>query len=137
MGGTKSMIDYKAQGKRNRANGAIFERRVRTFLEDEGYVVAKWSNNIKDDKCIPAKPGRFRMMQTGFPDFIAFKPSKYSTRRLFIEVKTNGYLSKTEKEKAQWYLKNNYCHSFYVAKKIKNGHRVGIKFIEITREVEK
>jgi hypothetical protein len=33
----------------------------------------------------------------------------------FIECKTNGKLSKEEKAKAEWYLKNNYCSKFLIA----------------------
>ena len=75
------------------------------------------------------------MMQTGFPDFIAYNWSpddvdcgfelpnrkwfrtKLTYMVIFIEVKSNGYLSKEEKEKAQWYLDNNYCSKFLIASK--------------------
>lgn len=148
----------KQQGKRNRINGANFEKRVRRDLESKGWIVSKWQNNVefldhyedegfkipfgdKFSKCVPAKPGRFRMMQTGFPDFIAYKyPSldEYTKNNIstetgwfkivFIEVKTNGYLSKDEKEKAKWYLKNNYCSKFLIAKKVKKGRKIKIEY---------
>lgn len=141
--------EIKKQGKRNRAMGADFERRVRKDLIEKGWIVSKWQNNVNVDftripgKCIPAKPGKFRMMQTGFPDFIAYKmiiPDLPKNLRQansfmrfdvqFIECKTNGYLSKIEKEKAKWYLKNNYCSKFSVASKYKEKNRVKINYKE-------
>jgi hypothetical protein len=81
------------------------------------------------------------MMQTGFPDFIAFKPlpevgdemdGLYDIK--FIECKVNGYLTKEEKEKAQWYLKNNYCSKFLVAYKTKIKNKVKVNYKEIKLE---
>jgi len=40
------MVSKQIQGKKNRANGAEFERRVRKDLEEEGWIVDKWSNNV-------------------------------------------------------------------------------------------
>ena len=131
------MVDYKAQGKRNKAMGADFERRTRKDLEDKGWKVSKYSNNVDLMFQIskPAKPGRFRMMQTGFPDFIAYKLrfnndiiSGYEIQ--FVECKTNGYLSKEEKEKAKWYLDNNYCSKFLIAYKTKEKNRVKVNYKE-------
>lgn len=34
-------------GKKNRASGGKFELKVRKDLEDSGYVVCKWSNNVE------------------------------------------------------------------------------------------
>lgn len=36
---------------------------------------------------------------------------------IFIECKINGTLEKLEKEKAKWYLANNYCSKFLIASK--------------------
>ena len=47
-------IDKQKQGKKNRADGAKFERIVRADLEKKGWIVAKWTNNVSDNKCIPA-----------------------------------------------------------------------------------
>lgn len=41
------MVDMRKQGKRNRINGANFERKVRADLESKGWVVDKWSNNVE------------------------------------------------------------------------------------------
>jgi hypothetical protein len=85
------------QGKKNRKSGAAFELKVRKDLEEKGWVVAKWTNNVEFELCdvnmygpsiieegkigklIPAKrkynPFTKRPMAegTGFPDFIAFE----------------------------------------------------------------
>ncbi len=92
------MKDMKKTGKKNRAAGARFELKVRKDLEDKGWVVSKWMNNLKyipqkvvqdiphvvtveDFELIPAKhkfrgPGIPMAIGTGFPDFIAFKTEK-------------------------------------------------------------
>lgn len=76
-------MDKKTQGKKNRASGADFERRVRKDLEEKGWIVAKWTNNVSEGKLVPAKH-KFRgvgipmAIGTGFPDFIAFKTNKLS-----------------------------------------------------------
>lgn len=156
-------MDYKKQGKRNKAAGAMFEKRTREDLESKGWIVSKWQNNVefhtslqegatsplstnrkkseaetdsKLGKCVPSKPGRFRMMQTGFPDFIAYQLVKdyevfedgYNV--IFVECKTNGYLKPEEKEKARWYLENNYCSKFLIAKRKKVGRKVEVEYVD-------
>lgn len=98
------MVDPKKvkQGKKNRASGAEFERRTRTDLNNDGWIVDKWSNNVEFEtatltsadgkesirtehrfgKIIPAKRkyaghGRPMAIGTGFPDFIAFRNISY------------------------------------------------------------
>ena len=158
------MVDYKKQGKRNKAMGADFERRTRKDLEAGNWKVSKYGNNVRDSKprdglahafhikkCIPAKPGMYRMMQTGFPDFIAYQivdgrsecadtlvtqdgsiQIDADASVFFIECKVNGYLSKEEKEKAQWYLDNGYCSKFLIAYKTKEKNRVKVNYKEFT-----
>ena len=135
--------DYVKQGKRNRINGADFERRVRRELEKQGWIVSKWQNNLdypkeninlpsekrKDFECIPAKASRFRLSSTGFPDFICYQRSPRVL--IFVEVKTNGKLDKQEREKAKWYLDNDYCDRFFVASKYKEKNRIQILLKEI------
>lgn len=41
------MVDKVKQGKKNRASGADFERRTRADLNDKGWTVDKWSNNVE------------------------------------------------------------------------------------------
>ena len=135
------MIDYKKQGKKNRASGLRFEKKVRADLENK-WIIVKWQNNIQFDEkilpsmtlrkgsCIPAKMGRFRTNQSGFPDFVCYKKLTEGVTNkeyqifyqvIFVESKSNGYLDKAEKEKAQWYLDNNYCSKFLIASKGKKG----------------
>ena len=55
---------------------------------------------------------------TGFPDFISIKQiheGMYSV--IGVEVKMNGILSKIEKEKCAWYLKNKIFSQIWIAKK--------------------
>ena len=92
-------LDLKkvGMGKRNRAAGTRFELKVRKDLEEKGWIVSKWMNNISFfpmttdslrytsgklfqgcGKLIPAKhrfrgPGIPMAIGTGFPDFIAFR----------------------------------------------------------------
>ena len=83
------------RGKKSRASGADFERRVREDLEEKGWIVDRWTNNIEFQKensievsgkiggpfgkLIPAKAKWNNFTKTmimgkgGMPDFIAFK----------------------------------------------------------------
>jgi len=128
----KKKIDYKKQGKRNRAAGQRFEARVRKDLESKGWFVSKWQNNVELEydlevlfkkvikgKCIPAKMGKFRSNQGGYPDFLCYCRLKRKGiyKIIFVESKSKGYLSKEEKMKAKWYLENDYCSKFLIASK--------------------
>ena len=80
-------IEKIKQGKKNRQAGARFELRVRADLEKEGWIVAKWTNNVEfmcthKEKCcarLVKVKNKFRgkgipmMLGAGFPDFIAFR----------------------------------------------------------------
>jgi len=98
------MIDYKKQGKANRAKGASFELQVRKDLVSKGWFVVKFQNNIDlDNSCmVQAKQkfikGRGMGLGSGFPDFLIFDKGCIG----FIECKTNGILSKIEKLKMEW-----------------------------------
>jgi hypothetical protein len=161
------MKDLKKQGKRNRINGLLFEKKVKKELEEKGWIVSKWQCNIKGNfnypssckhcslkcitsiceckchikpKCVSSKPSKFRLMQTGFPDFIIYREKgckKKCYEIIFVECKTNGYLSKEEKVKAIWYLNNNYCSKFLVAKKNKKGRKVIIEYKKIENDKKK
>tara|TARA_R100000789_G_scaffold20427_2_gene23588 strand:- start:3683 stop:4093 length:411 start_codon:yes stop_codon:yes gene_type:complete len=103
------MIDYKAQGRRNRAAGARFELKTRKDLESKGWTVVKHQNNIDlENSCFyPAKQkfirGRGMGLGSGFPDFIAFCHIIGRGYKLkFVECKVNGKLSKEEKLKMEW-----------------------------------
>ena len=115
--------DWKSQGKRNRRKGGDWEREVRKELEEDGWVVVKFANNIdldifKDEviggKFIVAKPyfaGRMMMLGAGFPDFLCYKPSPTGQKNkiMFVECKINGKLNKQEKEKMVWLKSEGYA----------------------------
>ena len=144
------------QGKKNRASGADFERRVRKDLEKKGWIVDKWSNNVEFVKVgvlnepdikptiivglKPAKhkfrgPGIPMAMGTGFPDFISLKPLSCKMAGfnniydvMAVECKTNGYLDKIEREKCRWLLDNNIFSKILIAEKTKEGRKIVIKY---------
>ena len=113
-------IDKVKQGKRNRAKGARFELKVRNDLEEKGWIVDRWTNNVEEGRLVKAKSNRFRMRTMGFPDLIALKqmPTHEATSAPFqvvlIECKVNGYLTKEEKEKCAW-LKTNIFYDIFIA----------------------
>jgi len=125
-------------GKKSKKSGGDFERRVRKDLESKGWIVDKWSNNIKDGKLVPAKqkfrgPGLPFVIGTGFPDFLCFKFYKgyngiKTWEMMGVESKTNGILDKEEKEKCKWLLKNNIFSKILIASKTKVKNRVIIKY---------
>lgn len=134
------MNNKKEQGKKNKAAGLRFERKVRKELEEQGYIVSKWQNNIKikeiltiapdiiiEGDIIPARTGfggykNFRIHQSGFPDFIIWKTigSKDGYEIIGLECKINGLLDKIEKEKVRLYKEKMVFSKFLLAKKQKN-----------------
>ncbi len=114
-----------SQGKLSRAAGSRFELKVRNDLESQGRIVDKWTNNVDLDsnKVVPAKRKYNPFMKalvigTGFPDFISIKKINENSHLVNgIEVKMNGILSKKEKEKCAWYLKNGIFSDIWIAKK--------------------
>ena len=159
----KPKIDYKKQGRKNRESGQRFERRVRADLESKNWIVDRWSNNVEfshlcklPTRLIPAKH-KFRgvgipmAIGTGFPDFICFRKHELEdvcksqpfwhrdlTPRMFqiigVECKSNGYLTKEEKEKCKWYLENNIFSKILIASRGKK--RGEIFYKEFKREVK-
>ena len=134
--------EHKKQGKKNRAAGARFELKVRKDLEEKDWIVSKWMNNVRVDKdfcgMFPAKhkfrgPGIPMSIGTGFPDFIAFRfevvgPIVICNKELErfdvkpkeiigVEVKSDGYLDKIEKEKCRWLLDNHIFSKILIAQK--------------------
>lgn len=112
------------RGGKSRASGSQFELRVRKDLENKERIVDKWTNNVDLEKgkiIISRKYNPFKKMLvigTGFPDFISIKyihDGVYSV--IGVEAKMNGILSKEEKEKCAWYLKNKIFSSIWIAKK--------------------
>jgi len=104
------MIDYKKQGKRNKINGGLWENKVQEYFENEGWFVSRFQSNVEFSsdikeikvkvvkgetvhhitgfksheiigKLVNAKASRYRLMSTGFPDFICWR-----TRRNLIQI---------------------------------------------------
>ncbi len=128
---SKKKVNVK-KGSNARAQGARFELKVRKDLEEKGRIVDKWSNNVdlEENKLVTVKRKFLRKpmgpayymgistIGTGFPDFISIKyihEGVYSV--IGVEVKMNGTLSKIEKQKCAWYLKNNIFSAIWIAKK--------------------
>ena len=121
------------KGKKSRAKGISFELKVRKDLEEKGWIVDKWSNNVdlKVQKLTPAKRkfnpfSRVMTIGTGLPDFIAFQLMNETNKNykvIGVEVKTNGYLDKEEKEKCKWLLKHKIFSEIWIAKKKKQGRK--------------
>ena len=124
------------EGKYYKRAGMLFENVVRADLEKKGWIVDRWSNQvdltgseiikernkIKElqpvGKLVKAKSNRFNMRTTGFPDFVIFKliaGELYDVHG--VEVKSNGKLSKIEKEKCVWLLENNIFSKIFIASK--------------------
>ena len=92
---------------------------------------------MRKGKLIPAKrkynPYRKVLgIGTGFPDFIAFKQKGKSYEVIGVEVKRNGWLDKSEKEKCKWYLKNKIFSKILIAKKGKK--RGEIEYIDFKKK---
>ena len=134
----KLKVNYSKQGKKNRASGARFELKVRKDLEEKGWTIAKWTNNIDLEKnqMIPAKRKYnpfFKALSvgTGFPDFVGIKAEKGDKKEVIgVEVKARGYLDKEEKEKCKFYLDKCVFSKILIAKTIKNGRNINIEYID-------
>ncbi len=142
----------RIRGKKARANGADFERRVRFDLEENGWIISKWQNNVSDypdeninkpleergDRKLVHAKSKFRgvgipmMLGAGFPDFIAFKNQVALDlyEIIGVECKVLGYLSKEEKEKCEWLLKNGIFSNILIASKTKINNRIKIEYKE-------
>lgn len=112
------------RGKKSRAAGARFELRVRSELEKQGWIIDKWTNNVDlvEKKLIKSKRkfspySKILGIGTGFPDFIGIKGKRSGYDVIGIEVKGNGWLDKTEKEKCEWLLNNKIFSRILIAKK--------------------
>lgn len=134
MNKTRSQI-----GKENRRNGAVFERKVRSYFEKHKFVISKWQNNVDLDKqkVVAAKSNRFLMRTTGFPDFIAYIPVSEGLHRVLgVEVKLNGKLNKTERMKCQFLLDNKVFSDVLIATQDLNGIKL-IRFEEYAHSLSK
>ena len=113
-------------GEKSRAKGRDFERKARKWLEEQGWIVVKNTNQVDLEKGIQhnCKPKynpftkSFMMNSGGFPDFICYR--KYGAgihtgyNVVGVEVKYAKYFSKEEKEKCEWLLDNNIYSKIYI-----------------------
>ena len=125
------------QGRKNRAAGSRFELKVRNSLEKQKWIVDKWTNNVDLEKGILIKAKRkfnpflkILGIGSGFPDLIAFKLSGKNVGYdiIGVEVKANGWLDKSEKEKCKFLLDNKVFSKILVAKRGKK--RGQIEYVE-------
>jgi len=128
-------INRKKMGKINQRKGAEWERLVRKDLEEKGWIVSRWQNNVdlESKKLIPAKQGKYRKTSTGFPDYLAYRIFGKHYEIIGVECKTNGKLSKEEKEKIDWLLENNIFSKILIASKKKVGRKIEIKYEEFEK----
>ena len=134
----KTKEEYAAQGKKNRRDGGIFERKVRDDLRQKGFIVDHFTNQVDLDKkeLITAKSNQWNARTTGFPDFVAFKHNDEGSYHLmFVECKCNGKLSVTEKLKMNFFLKKE--HSCFIAHKDDTGKKIIYReFVEYKKPVK-
>lgn len=126
------------RGKKNRSSGARFELKVRNAMEKEGWIIDKWTNNVdlKEDKLVKSRRkynpfSKVLSIGTGFPDFIGFRLAKENYEVIGVEVKVNGWLDRSEKEKCWWYLEKKIFSKILVAKRgKKKGEIEYVNFLE-------
>ena len=135
----ENKIDYRKQGKKNRAAGIRFEAKVRAKLEEMGWIVDKWTNTVDYEKLkvVPAKRkfnpfSRVMVIGTGFPDFIAIKRDGDHYDVIGIEVKIKGYLDKTEQGMCHWLIESKTFSKILVAKAVKSGRKINVEFIDFS-----
>ncbi len=111
------------RGKKARATGARFEAKVRQQLEEMGWIIDRWTNNVDLElkKIVKAKRKynpflKFLSIGTGFPDFVCFKRAGTKYDIIGVEVKKNGWLDKIEKEKCKFILNNKIFSKILIAK---------------------
>ena len=132
-------VSRSTQGRRNRAAGARFELKVRNDLEKQGWILDKWTNNVDLEKksVIKAKRKFNPYMKilgigTGFPDFVAIRPSDKKYDVIGVEVKGNGWLDKNEREKASLLIEKKVFGMILIAKKGKK--RGVIEYIDFAKK---
>lgn len=140
-------MDNISRGKKSRKDGKVFENKVREDLE-KTWIVVKWSKNVdlKENKLVNSK-SKFNpftkslmMNSSGFPDYMTFKfigndPFNNSNGVYNVEgveCKSNGILSKEEKEKCIWLLNNNIFSKIWIAQK--SDKSKGIYYREFKKE---
>lgn len=138
----KSLV---SKGKKSKSSGGQFELRVRKDLEEKGFIVDKWSNNIDlETKSVhPAKRkynpfAKVMTIGTGFPDFIAFQKREDKRYEIIgVEVKINGTLNRIEKEKCKLYLEKETFSQILIAKKVKEKNKVRVEYTDAKEILER
>jgi len=133
---------HSSQGKKNRAAGRRFEAKVRENLEEMGWIVNKWINNIdyEKNKIVPAKRKYNPFLKalsigTGFPDFVCFKKDETGRYEVIgLEVKSNGYLDQSEKGMCLWLIENKIFSRILIAKKNMKGRKIEIEYIDFSEK---
>lgn len=126
-----SLTDKQIMGKKARVSGGIFERKVRSDMEDKGWIITKWQNQVdlKNNKIIPA-PHKYNFFKKsiipgqGFPDFVCFKHNGDFWEVIGVESKAPKYLDKEEREKAEWLINNKIFDKILVGYKNKKNKRL-------------
>jgi hypothetical protein len=147
---SEKQSEKSARGKKSRAAGQRFELKVRQNLEGMGWIISKWMNTVDYDrdgkigKLVPAKRKynpflKVLTIGTGFPDFVCFKRNPEGDNEIIgLEVKSNGYLDKIERDMCLWLLNNKIFSRILIAKKPKEGKGIDyIDFNEKYKEDEK
>lgn len=142
--------DKIIRGSKSRAAGGAFELKVRKDLEEKGWIVDKWSNNLDlaENKIVPCRRvfKRFGVgkgvmtIGTGFPDFVCFEKRGDLFKVIGVEVKMSGKLSRKEKLKCCWLLEEGIFSEILVAEKVKEKNRVRVEyrdFLEIGGRMRK
>ena len=78
------------------------------------------------------------VLGTGFPDFICFKRLEGSEGENYdiigLEVKSNGYLDKVEKDMCKWLLDNKIFSKILIAKAVRNGRKIEAEYIDFLKK---
>jgi hypothetical protein len=113
-------------------------------LEEKGFIVDKWTNNIDLEigKVIPAKRkfnpfNKVMTIGTGFPDFICLQRRGNLFQVIGVEVKQNNTLSKVEKMKCKLYLEKGVFNEIWIASKIKEGRRVKVIYEDFVEKYKR
>lgn len=124
------------RGRKARKSGGQFERRVRQDMEEKGWIITKWNNQVdfEKDKLIQA-PHKFNFFNKsiqpgqGFPDFLCYIKKQDDTWLISgIEAKSAKYLDAIEKKKCKWLLEHHIFDQILVAYKDKKGHIAYYKY---------
>ena len=138
--GTQKKKSEIKKGKKSKLSGNKFEIMARRDLEEKGWVVSKWCNNVDltEEKIISAKRkfnpfSKVMTLGTGFPDFICLQRVGENYKVIGVEVKLNGNLDKEEKEKCKFYLEKKTFSEIWVASKDDSS----IKYREVKEILER